>query len=160
MSTSTASQILAILPVDMQKDDDYVSTVVPILAEIINNHNHSIDDFIDDDSKDDDRQTIIDAIEAIYSGKGSDFTLDFDGEEYRIIPDSDIWEIYVEEIKNIVKDCYSDFLNLDKIPAFIAVSIDWEETAKNAYTDGYGHTFSWYDGSEYKAGGHWIFRTN
>lgn len=167
MSTSTASQILAILPVDTQKDDDYVSTVIPILAEIIdNNHNHLIDDFIDDDSKDengepdDNRQTLIDAIESIYSGKGSDFTLDFDGAEYRIIPDSDIWEIYVEEIKNIIEDCYSDILNLDKIPAFIAVTIDYEDTARNAYVDGYGHTFSSYDGSEYKAGGHWIFRTN
>lgn len=166
MAQSTASQILTILSAEMQSDDDYISTVVPILAEIIDQHNHSIEDFIDDDSKDengepdDNRQTLIDAVEEIYSSMGSDFYLDLDGAEYRIIPESDIWEIYIEKIKNIVEDCYSDVLKLDKIPSFIAISIDWEETAKNAYADGYGHTFSSYDGSEYEAGGHWIFRVN
>lgn len=87
-----------------------------------------------------------------------DFTFDFDGNGYRLISDDAIWDIYVDEIKNIVNDCYE--LNLDKIPDFVAVSIDWEQTAKNAYVDGYGHTFSGYDGSECEAGGYYIFRTN
>lgn len=87
-----------------------------------------------------------------------DFTVDFDGNEYRIIADSSIWEIYVEEIKNIVEDCYD--LKLDSIPDFIAFEINWEQTAKNAYADGYGHTFASYDGEESEAAGFWIFRTN
>ena len=101
------------------------------------------------------------ALEELENNIGTDdFTLDFDGNEYRIIAESDIWEIYVEEIKNTVEDCYSDCINLDKIPSFIVVSIDWEQTANNAYTDGYGHTFSGYDGSEEEAAGYYIFRAN
>lgn len=104
---------------------------------------------------------IFEALEEIEQHIGEDdFTLDFDGAEYRIISESDIWEIYRDAIKDIVEDCYSDVLNLDKIPPFIAVSIDWEQTAKNAYADGYGHTFSSYDGSEEEAAGYYIFRTN
>lgn len=86
------------------------------------------------------------------------FNIDFDGNEYRIIGDSEIWDIYVEEIKNTVTDCYD--LKLDNIPDFVAFSIDWEQTAKNAYTDGYGHTFATYDGKETSSNGMWIFRTN
>ena len=104
---------------------------------------------------------IFEALEEIEIHIGEDdFNLDFDGNEYRIISESDIWEIYVDAIKETVEDCYSDVINLDKIPSFIAVSIDWEQTAKNAYVDGYGHTFSSYDHSETEAAGYYIFRTN
>ena len=121
---------------------------IEILREIIDHHNHT---FSIDDARE--------AIETLRDMMGeSDFTFDFDGNEYRIIKESDIWDIYVDEIKNTVEDCYD--LKLDKIPEFIAVSIDWEETAENAYADGYGHTFSSYDGSECRAGGYYIFRTN
>lgn len=108
-----------------------------------------------------DTEHIFDALEEIEIHIGEDdFNLDFDGNEYRIISESDIWEIYVDAIKETVEDCYSDVINLDKIPSFIAVSIDWEQTAKNAYVDGYGHTFSSYDHSETEAAGYYIFRTN
>lgn len=90
--------------------------------------------------------------------ESDDFTVEFDGNEYRIISDNSIWGIYVEEIKNIVEDCYD--LKLDSIPDFIAFEIDWGQTAKNAYADGYGHTFASYDGEESEAAGFWIFRTN
>ncbi len=93
-----------------------------------------------------------------YSAKCGDFNFEFDGNEYRMISDSDIWDIYVDEIKQTVEDCYD--LKLDNIPDFVAWSIDWEQTAKNAYVDGYGHTFSGYDGSEEEAAGYYIFRTN
>lgn len=88
----------------------------------------------------------------------TDFSFDFEGMEFRIIHNSEIWKIYVKTIEDLVNDCYE--LNLDEIPAFIAVSVDWEQTAKNAYIDGYGHTFSGYDGSEISTGNYWIFRTN
>lgn len=89
-----------------------------------------------------------------------DFYFEYDGNEYRIIEEGGIWDIYVEEIRNIVEDCYSDVLKLDDIPSFISFEIDWEKTAQNAYVDGYGHTFSSYDGSEFECEGFYIFRTN
>lgn len=91
-----------------------------------------------------------------------DFTLDFDGAEYRLIKSDEdvIWPIYRDAIQSTVEECYSEVLDLSKIPAFIAVSVDWEQTAKNAYADGYGHHFSGYDGSENDAAGYYIFRTN
>lgn len=87
-----------------------------------------------------------------------DFNIDFDGNEYRIISDGLIWDIYVEATKDIVEDCYD--LKLNDVPSWIALEIDWEQTAKNAYADGYGPTFSSYDGSESQAGDYWIFQTN
>lgn len=101
---------------------------------------------------------LLELYETIENSDMSDFTVDFDGNEYRIIADSDIWGIYVDTIKELVNDCYD--LKLDDVPNWIALEIDWEQTAKNAYVDGYGHTFSGYDGSESEAGGFWIFRTN
>jgi hypothetical protein len=70
-----------------------------------------------------------------------DFYIDIDGQEYRFISEFKIWDIYVEEIKNITLDCYDL-----KLPDFLA--IDWEETAQNCSVDGYGHTFASYDGDE------------
>lgn len=125
--------------------------VVSIMATIIDSQSHTCDI----DSPDD----IIEALESLRDNYGeSDFTLDFDGHEYRLIGEDAIWDIYVDEIKNIVEDCYD--LKLDSIPDFVAWNIDWEQTAKNAYVDGYGHTFSGYDGSEEEAGKYYIFRTN
>lgn len=125
--------------------------VLSIMATIINSQSHSCDV----DSTDD----IIEALETLRDNYGeSDFTLDFDGNEYRLIGEKAIWEIYVDSIKETVEDCYD--LKLNDIPDFVAFSIDWEQTAKNAYVDGYGHTFSGYDGSEEEAGKYFIFRTN
>ena len=121
---------------------------IEVLREIIDRHSHRIG-----------MCEAREAIETLRDKIGEvDFTFDFDGNEYRIISESEIWGIYVAEIKNIVNECYD--LKLDQVPAFIAVSIDWEETAKNAYVDGYGHTFGIYDGNECEAGGYYIFRTN
>lgn len=123
---------------------------IAILRAIIESQSH----YIDTDTA---REAITELREKIEENE-KDFSFDFDGNAYRIIHEAAIWGIYVEEIKNIVEECYD--LNLDKIPNFIAVSIDWQQTAKNAYVDGYGHTFSGYDGSECEAGGYCIFRTN
>lgn len=87
-----------------------------------------------------------------------DFSLDFDGAEYRLIHEDSIWEIYVDEIQRIVEECYG--LNFDDMPSFLAFEIDWEQTAVNCSYDGYGHTFSTYDGSEEECEGYHIFRTN
>lgn len=102
---------------------------------------------------------LFDAIEELESKLGDDdFYFEYDGNEYRIISESAIWDIYVEEIQSTVEDCYD--LKLDKIPSFIEFSIDWEATAKNCYADGYGHHFSGYDGSELEIGDYYVFRTN
>ena len=92
-----------------------------------------------------------------------DFYQDIDGNEYRFITDFAIWDIYVEEIQHITEDCYEI-----KAPAWL--EIDLEQTAKNCYIDGYGHTFSHYDGNEYEftirntdgitQSDWWVFRTN
>jgi len=125
-----------------------VKTHIAILRAIMDEHNHSID-----------MDTAREAIETLRDKIGEDdFSFDFDGNEYRIITESAIWGIYKDEIETIVNDCYE--LNLDKIPSWIAVEIDWEQTAKNAYSDGYGHTFSSYDHSEIDVADHWVFRTN
>lgn len=151
------------------------TTIVSMINGIISHGNHSHNEYTaqqfadmrllaaleqheeaDIDSND---LELLELYETLESEIGNDdFTVDFDGNEYRIISDSSIWEIYVEEIKNIVNDCYD--LKLDKIPDFIAFEIDWEQTAKNAHVDGYGHTFASYDGEESEAAGFWIFRTN
>ena len=134
---------------------DSQSHTVPDVAEYGNNVDGGAEEIADDAAH------IFEALEEIEGHIGEDdFTIDFDGNEYRIINESDIWEIYKDAIQNIVEDCYSEVINLDKVPSFIAVTIDWEQTAKNAYVDGYGHTFSGYDGSEEEAAGYYIFRTN
>lgn len=126
-----------------------LQNMATILGAIID-ENHSIDDFEVED--------ILETLEDMLSSQADDFTIEFDGNEYRIISDSEIWSIYVDAIKNIVEDCY-DF-KLNNIPDFVAFEIDWEKTAQNAYVDGYGHTFSSYDHSEIEVGGYWVFRTN
>lgn len=147
--TNKANSILAIL-VSKNVTFEYKPEAFEILECIIDEHNHTIDE--------EDTDSLIEALDVIEDGIGGDFTLEFDGNEYRVICDDCIWGIYRDEIQQIVEDCFE--LDLDKLPGFIAVKIDWEETAQNAYADGYGHTFSSYDGSEYEAGNHWVFRTN
>lgn len=90
------------------------------------------------------------------------FHIELDGNEYRFIDAAEIDDIAVEEIKEIVKECYLDGTDLDKL---WWIAIDWEQTAENCINaDGYGHHFSSYDGSEEEErllGKDWyIFRTN
>lgn len=156
--SDTLNQICEALQIEIDSDDWQIAD---ILAAIID-ENHSLDDFIypvDSEEDTDNRQELQDFIDE-FDLSDPDQTIEFDGNEYRIICDSYIWDIYRDEIQSIVEDCYSDVINLDKVPDFIAVSIDWEQTAKNAYADGYGHTFSSYDHSEIETDNHWIFRTN
>jgi hypothetical protein len=130
--------------------DDIKETYAPILDRIISTQ-HDINDF--------DVEGIIEALFDLENAyKPSEFYFEFDGNEYRIINEQSIDGIYEETIKDIVTECYD--LNLDKIPSFISVTIDWQQTAQNALADGYGHTFSSYDGSEELINGWWIFRTN
>jgi len=90
-------------------------------------------------------------------------------ESYRFISDSAIEDIHIESVKDLVTDCYLAGTDLDDYPW---IEIDWAETAENLRrSDGYGHHFGSYDGSEEEydfadASGsgvefsYWIFRTN
>jgi hypothetical protein len=145
---SVFSHIEAICKANGKNEDCYY-IYNNILSGIIN-ANHDIDDF--------DNDSIIEALDDIASKFSDDFYFEFDGNEYRVLHQDSIWNIYVETIKEIVKDCYD--LKLDKFPDFIALSIDWEQTAQNAYADGYGHTFASYDGEEIETKQHHVFRVN
>jgi len=87
----------------------------------------------------------------------NDFSIEIDGQEFRVINDQVIWDIYVDEIKYITEECYD-------IKAPSRLAIDWEQTANNCFVDGYGHTFNSYDGSELECEfgeeNYYIFRTN
>lgn len=87
----------------------------------------------------------------------NDFYIDIDGNEYRFIHSDIIWDMYKKEIKYITEECYD--INLASW-----MVMDWEETANNCFVDGYGHTFSGYDGGEieYTFGeeDYYIFRIN
>lgn len=146
-------EIISVIAQKAGLNEDFTYTYAQVLGGVFNTGNHS-NVLLEDD------QLILEALDEIAENMSDDFSFDFDGNEYRIIHDAAIWDIYVDEIKQIVNDCYD--IKLDKIPAFIAVSIDWEATAHNAYSDGYGHTFASYDGEETTSdnGDYWIFRTN
>lgn len=152
---------------ELPTEDSDMGRAVQILQTICNSQSHTIPEM--EEAFDDlevenvlaDASGIFEALDELETMIGSsddDYNFEFDGNEYRIIKESEIWDIYVEEIKSTVEDCYD--LKLDDMPAFIAFSIDWEQTAKNAYADGYGHQFSGYDGSEEESAGYYIFRTN
>lgn len=141
--------ICVCLPAEQFENDDYSYTYANILGAVIE-ANHLLNNLECED--------IRQGIDDIAENYSDDFTFEFDGNEYRVINKDAIWDIYVQEIKQTVEDCYD--LNLDKIPSFIAVNIDWEATAHNAYVDGYAHTFATYDGEEINSQNHYIFRTN
>ena len=89
----------------------------------------------------------------------SDFTIEIDGQEFRIIHDEYIRDIAQEEIAETIQECYFSVPMNQEIPWWI--EIDWDKTVQNCIdADGYGHHFSHYDGSEYEAGNWYIFRTN
>ena len=84
----------------------------------------------------------------------TDFTLAVeDGREYRFIGTAVIENIYAEECKQTIEDCY----DID-LPDFI--EIDWEATINNCRADGYALQFAVYDHEELNAGDWYIFRTN
>jgi hypothetical protein len=79
----------------------------------------------------------------------SDFCIEIDGEEFRIIQEDSIRDIAQEEIAETIKDCYLSQSSNGDLPWWI--EIDWNKTVQNCIdADGYGHHFSSYDGSEYE----------
>jgi hypothetical protein len=87
-----------------------------------------------------------------------DFYWEVNGEEYRVIHEMDIDTVLVEELKDLVEECYLSDSDLAKL---WWLEIDWEQTAENVVNaDGYGHHFSRYDGNEYDHNDWYFFRCN
>jgi hypothetical protein len=78
----------------------------------------------------------------------NDFIFEFEsGEEYRIISDYKIYDIYCEEQEDSLKECYPEIF--DKKPWW--VEIDLDKTIDNILNaDGYGNLFASYDGEEHE----------
>ena len=90
----------------------------------------------------------------------NDFTIEIDGGEYRFINDSEIWDIYFDEQKDLIEELY-----LPNLTREWWIAIDWDTTITNVFeADGYGHHFAQYDGHEnsiiWKTEIWYIFRTN
>jgi len=97
----------------------------------------------------------------------SDFLLELDGMEFRIIDAQYIDEIGAQECADIFRECYD--LDRKKL-GFLYDYIDFDQAGADALRiDGYGHCFASYDHNESEAytrwdgkiNEHWyMFRTN
>ena len=90
----------------------------------------------------------------------NDFTIELDGGEYRFINDSEIWDIYFDEQKDLIEELYLPNLNREWW-----IAIDWDTTITNVFeADGYANHFASYDDHEnsiiWKTERWYIFRTN
>ena len=83
----------------------------------------------------------------------NDVSVDVNGEEYRIIEESVIDDIWEESLKELLEDCY-------EIPPLLKNYIDYDKWVEDCKFDGLGHHFSTYDGSEESSGSYYYFRTN
>jgi hypothetical protein len=92
--------------------------------------------------------------------KSNDFSIEINGCEYRFISENTIEDVYFDEQKDLIEDCY---LGGKELPWWF--EIDWGKTIDNVLSsDGYGNHFSGYDGSEetfgYDGEVWYVFRTN
>ena len=78
------------------------------------------------------------------------------GEEYRVLHDDDIFDVYLNAFKDHLRDCY----NQGDLPPFL--KIDWVASALDVIaSDGYAAHFSSYDWSTHiEVGRYNLFRTN
>ncbi len=113
--------------------------------------------FAIDISADDIRAFARAVVEAYDNAKdGNDFTVETEEGEYRFIKEDAIERIHREEIESVVDDCY---LSDKNIPEMIKRYFDYDSFARDCrLSDGYGHHFSSYDGSEENNGTYFMFR--
>ena len=115
--------------------------------------------FAKDISADDVRafaRAVMDAYDS--ARNGNDFTVETEEGEYRFIEEDAIESIHREEIETLVDDCY---LSDKNIPEMIKRYFDYDSFARDCrLSDGYGHHFSSYDGSEERNGDYFMFRVN
>jgi hypothetical protein len=83
----------------------------------------------------------------------TDFSIDIDGEEYRVIHDDVIEGIWEESLRDLLEECY-------EIPDFLANYIDYDAWVSDCKVDGMGHHFAGYDGEEHGVADWYMFRTN
>lgn len=107
----------------------------------------------DSDFNDLDIFEYMDYLEEINNFSGDNY-IDLPCGECRVIHETDIDDIWHDELIQTFKECY----DLSNIPDFIC--IDWDATADNCKVDGKGHHFASYDHEEHYCNGYFIFRTN
>lgn len=129
-----------------------------------------------------DRASVSELLVCVSMDISSDFTVDYEGREYRVIFTDDILDTLVEELASdeYMLGCFNaNFLGstlgidpetievLQKAEAFEGVGKlvigmgKLEEVAEDYInTDGAGHHFSHYDGNETNAGNYTVFCTN
>lgn len=115
--------------------------------------------FAKDISADDVRAFARAVMEGYESAKDyNDFTVETEEGEYRFVDEDAIERIHREEIESVVDDCY---LSDKNIPKMIKRYFDYDSFARDCrLSDGYGHHFSSYDGSEEQNGNYFMFRVN
>lgn len=87
-----------------------------------------------------------------------DFRVEGGRAAYRIIEEDAIERIHDDEMRELVDACY---LADRHIPDMLRSYFDYERFARDCrMSDGYGHLFSSYDGSEETFGSYYVFRTN
>lgn len=94
----------------------------------------------------------------ILANLDDDFRVEVGCAEYRIIEADEIERIHDDEIRELVDDLYMSDRN---IPDVLRRYFDYDSFASDCrMSDGYGHHFSSYDGSEETFGSYYVFRTN
>ena len=113
--------------------------------------------FAKDISADDIRafaRAVMDAYES--TRNYNDFTVETEEGEYRFIDEDVIESIHRDEVETFVDDCY---LSDKNVPKMIKQYFDYDSFARDCrLSDGYGHHFSSYDGSEEQNGDYFMFR--
>lgn len=113
--------------------------------------------FAKDVSADDIRafaRAVMEAYESAHDD--NDFTVETEEGEYRFIEEDAIERIHREEIEELVDDCY---LSDKNVPNIVKNYFDYDSFARDCrLSDGYGHHFSSYDGSEEYEGTYYMFR--
>jgi hypothetical protein len=88
------------------------------------------------------------------SRNDNDFTVETEEGEYRFIEEDAIERIHREEIEELVDDCY-----LSEASDICKRYFDYDSFVRDCrLSDGYGHHFSSYDGSEENEGTYYMFR--
>ncbi len=91
----------------------------------------------------------------------NDFIFEFEGVEHRIISESEIDAIALEEIENSLKECYDISEAIESAPSFLQnyIDVDWASAAAHCLSsDGYGHHFNYWNGGEENIGNYYVFR--
>lgn len=132
---------------------------IKIARNILETANNACDCTTDDYTFDELKEIMQEILDQIESNEEDFYLNSLACGEVRVIHEDVIDELWTEGLIDTTKECY-DLSAINELPSFIAVNIDWNQTAENCKVDGKGHHFSSYDGQEHNTGSYYIFRTN